>query len=38
MTGFAMPCNLLAGVVAAEFQQQQTLPLNTELALQFGAY
>jgi len=26
MTGFAMPCNLLAGVVAAEFQQQQTLP------------
>jgi hypothetical protein len=26
MTGFAMPCNLLAGAVAAEFQQQQTLP------------
>jgi hypothetical protein len=24
--------------VAAEFQQQQTLPRNTKLALQFGAH
>ncbi len=38
MTGFAIPCNLLAGAVAAEFQQQQTLPPNAKLALQFGAY